>query len=147
MKHDEAIGLLRTFEEELRQMTGAIESDARFRSWQHRVRSVLTKTLGESHHITQSFVKLHWSISFYAGNDHADRLANQQTFAEASQEALGLLDAAIFELEQLQQSMEIAEDAGLDAELWDHVKGHVVAEEWTKVASQTAIFTEDRIRK
>jgi Protein of unknown function (Hypoth_ymh) len=49
-------------------------------------------------------------------------------------------------MEQLQRSAGVAEDAGFDPELWDHVKGHVIAEEWGKVASQTAIFTEDRIR-
>lgn len=38
------------------------------------------------------------------------------------------------------------DETSIDPDLWDHISGLVVAGEWGKVASQTAIFTEDRVR-
>lgn len=107
---------------------------------------MLTRALGEAHHITQDFVRLSWDAGFYSSNPVVDTNADREAFTSAATRARGLIDAAVFELEQLQGSVDIAEDAGFDPELWDHVKGHVTAEKWGKVASQTGIFTEDRIR-
>jgi hypothetical protein len=147
MKLEDSINLLRQFDREIQDMAGSTWDSSDFNSWQHRTRSVLARALGESHHITQGFIKISWSADMYSGIPERDRNSDIQAFANASTQARGLIDAAIFELEQFQQSTDVAEDAGFDVELWNHVQGHVVAEEWTKVASQTAIFTEDRIRK
>jgi hypothetical protein len=118
-------------------------SSAEFNSWQHRTRSVLSKALGSSHHVTQAFIQMHWTPMMFSTGDSS---AFRRAFTAAVPEAQGLLDAAIFELEQLSASG-VPDDVSVDPELWAHVEGHARAEEWGKMASQTAIFTEDRIRK
>ena len=141
MKAEEAIKLLHALREELGGLEPTVES-AEFNSWSRRTTSVLTKSLGEAHHITDAFTDIAWS-SPYIDTPSAASIAN---FRRAALKTEGLLDAATFELEQLRDATDIVEDAAYDSELWEHVNGHVVAGEWGKLASQTSIFTEDRIR-
>jgi hypothetical protein len=61
--------------------------------------------------------------------------------------AQGTLDAAIAELELLADDVPVADESGIDPELWEHIAPEIQAEAWGKVASQAVIFTEDRIRK
>jgi hypothetical protein len=115
-----------------------------FTSWKHRVRSVLANSLGETHRVTHAFDQVPWtpSVTRPGSVDSAYRTA----FAGALNQARGLIDAAIFELEQLPQSATPIPHAGYDPELWEHVSAHIAAKEWAKVASQASIFTEHRIR-
>jgi Protein of unknown function (Hypoth_ymh) len=41
----------------------------------------------------------------------------------------------------------IADQSGIDPELWEHIAPEIRTEAWGKVASQAVILTEDRIRK
>ena len=136
-----AIELLRRLQDEIPALP-ATNKSAEFASWDERTRSVLARSLGASHHITERFGSLSW-IDRVVGGDSMDRRA----FIDAAVKAKGLIDAAIFELEELSAPDAGGSDAAYDPELWEHVQPHVLAEEWGKVASQTAIFTEDRIRK
>jgi hypothetical protein len=52
----------------------------------------------------------------------------------------------LYELDLGATSDEAVDETAFDPDLWDHVKIHVEHEEWQKVASQTAIFVEDRVR-
>lgn len=144
MRAEDALVLLHQLRAEAGTLPSSISS-SEYNSWEHRTRSVLTKSLGETHHITQAFVHLRWTPGIYDMENAAEAFC--AAFRSTVPTAQGLIDAAVFELQQLRSSTDIAEDAGFDPELWRHVSGHVVAEEWGKVASQTAIFTEDRIRK
>ncbi len=103
---------------------------------------MLTRSLGAAHHITADFIGLYWQSRVTPGTS-----ADAAAFHAARQKAEGLIEAAIFELEELSAPDASGADAAYDPELWEHVQPHVVAEDWGKVASQTAIFTEDRIRK
>lgn len=58
-----------------------------------------------------------------------------------------MLDAAIAEVGMLADDMPIADESGIDAELWEHVAPEIRSEDWGKVARGAVIFTEDRIRK
>jgi len=101
--------------------------------------------LGESHHITTSFIENRWTPSALGGGDV--RAAYWQSFNSGMSRALGLLDAAMAEVELLAEDGPIADETGIDLELWEHVAPEVQSESWGKVASQAVIFTEDRIRK
>ena len=144
MKSEDAIQLLRGLHEEAASLPPSISS-AEFSSWQQRTRSVLTQSLGASHAITESFVDLSWTPAMF-NLDNAD-FAFMAAFWGTRPQAQGMIEAAIFELEQLRRSAHIVEDEGIDPELWLHVSAHVAAEDWGKVASQSSIFTEDRIRR
>ncbi|MEH0933109.1 TIGR02391 family protein [Micromonospora sp. CPCC 205558] len=143
MKAQDVVPLLRTLREECVALPLLSVSSAQFSAWETKLRSVLIKALGETHHITSSFQKVSWTPWF----EPAPREDMVKTFERARSISIGLVDAAIFELEHLAAVTDVVADAGFDPELWAYVGGHVVAEEWATVASQTAIFTEDRIRK
>jgi len=105
---------------------------------------VLARALGEEHHITVEFVSMSWTPGIYLSGD---REAFPSEFRATMPRAIGLFDAAIFELEHLSAMSDAGDAAGFDPELWEHVSSDALGEEWGKVASQTSIFTEDRIRK
>ena len=112
-------------------------------SWKSRTRSALTWYLGQAHHITEAFIAMRWTPSAYLAGDTT---AFPNAFRGGVQRATGLLDAAIAELDALRDTPTL-EDGEVDAELWEHISADVAAREWGKVSSQTAIFTEDRIRR
>lgn len=112
-------------------------------SWKARVHGVLVRSLGESHDLVRRFD----AVSYYSGfawegkPDHLDR----EYFLQAIGEAVGLIDAAVYELE-LEGGDEPVDEHAYDPELWAHVKQQVEDADWGKVASQTAIFVENHIR-
>lgn len=134
--------MLRQLREEASTLPPSVSS-SEFNSWQQRTRSVLTRSLGDGHAVTHAFIQMRWTPMAYTIGDDS---AFPRAFRASVPEAQGLIDAAIFELEQFATPDDAIFDAGIDPELWAHVRDHVAAEEWGKLASQTAIFTEDRIR-
>lgn len=144
VKPGEAIERLHALRDEAARLphsTGSTE----FNSWQPRVRSVLTRALGESHHITERFVTIKWTPSMYSMANRQPAFEN--TFRATIPEAQGILDAAIAELELLADDVPVADESGIDPELWEDISPEIQTEAWGKVASQAVIFTEDRIRK
>jgi len=117
---------------------------AEFNSWKSRVRSLLTRALGEHHHITERFINTRWTPSMYAVGDTS---AFTATFRATIPEVQGILDAAIVEIELLADEVPVADESGVDAERWGHIAPEVQAEAWGKVANQAPILTEYRIRK
>lgn len=143
MKPLDAIERLRSLRDEAASLPHSTSS-TEFNSWHPRVRSVLTRALGEPHHITQRFINIKWTPSMYSVGDTE---AFRYTFRNTIPKAQGVLDAAIADLELLADEVPVADESGIDAELWEHVAPEIQAEAWDKVASQAVIFTEDRIRK
>jgi hypothetical protein len=115
-----------------------------FASWRARVQSILMRSLGQQHHIAKAFSEVRYSLSVYTSSTPDS--AWERAFVGDMQAALGYIDAAIYELGLLSSGDEPVDQRAYDPELWDHVRGLVEAEEWAKVASQTAIFVEDRVR-
>lgn len=140
-----AIKKLNELKEEALIEGAELESPEKFSSWKGRVRSILSRALGVDHHLTQSFVKNPYSLSAFTSQTPDS--AFTQAFLKGVQRANGIIDAAIFELDLAGTSDDAVDETAFDPELWDHVKSHVQQEEWQKVASQTAIFVEDRIRQ
>lgn len=58
-----------------------------------------------------------------------------------------MIDAAVFEIEQEGASDDWADDTAFDPDLWEHVQDDVQAGKWDRVARETAIFVEDRVRQ
>jgi hypothetical protein len=143
MESDSAVEMLRGLRDEASSLPPSVSS-AEFNSWQQRTFSVLRRSLGKEHHITETFGSIKWTPGAYALGDTE---AFTRAFRATVPEAQGLIDAAVFELDQLQTDDGLADGLAFDVELWEHVSAHVAGEQWGTVASQTAIFTEDRIRK
>ncbi len=143
MQPEEVIECLRALREEAAALPLSTSS-AEFNSWQPRVRSLLTRALGEHHHITERFIKTQWTPTIHV---MGDRSAFEARFRATIPKVQGILDAAVAELELLADEVPVADAAGVDAELWEHIAPEVGAQAWGKVASQAAIFTEDRVRK
>lgn len=144
VKPEEAAERIRALRDEAATLPHSTSS-AEFNSWKPRTRSVLTRALGENHHITERFIKTKWTPGAYSLDDA--RGAFERTFRATIPEVQGILDAAIAEIELLEDEVPVADESGIDVELWEHIAPEVRAEAWGKVASQAVIFTEDRIRK
>lgn len=112
-------------------------------AWKPRVRVILLRSLGQTNHIVTNFDKIRYDVGpIWPGMpDHyaIDAVKN------GVDEAVALIDAAIYELGFIGGDEPVDEDA-FDLELWAHVKTQVEDGEWDKVASQTAIFVENHVR-
>jgi hypothetical protein len=71
----------------------------------------------------------------------------ENAFNNGIARACGIIDAAIFELEDAGTSDDAVDETAFDPDLWGHVQAHIQNEDWQTVASQTAIFVEDRVRQ
>lgn len=143
MNHSEAISRLVALRDEAATLPPSTSS-SEFNSWKPRTRSALTRALGEKHHITQRFIKTRWTPSIYTLGDSG---AFTSTFRATIPEVQGILDAAIAEIELLSKEGPVADEAGVDHELWEHVAPEIRSESWGKAAREAVIFTEDRIRR
>lgn len=70
VKPEDAAARLRALRDEAATLPPSTSS-AEFNSWQPRVRSVLTRALGESHHITQEFVSMSWTPTMFVMGDNS----------------------------------------------------------------------------
>lgn len=143
MNYDETISRLKALRQEAASLPLSTSS-AEFNSWEPRTRSALTRALGEKHHITQRFIKTKWTPSMYTMGDSS---AFTSFFRATIPEVQGLLDAAVAEIELLAEEGPVADEAGIDHELWEHVAPEVRSQAWGKAAREAVIFTEDRIRR
>lgn len=115
-----------------------------FTSWRARVESILTRSLGASHHLVMEFNNVRYGLMMFT--DATPKSAWDSARRAGIRKACGLIDAAIYDLELLQGSDEPVDQRAFDPDLWEYVKGIVEDEDWGKVASQVAIFVEDRVR-
>lgn len=116
-----------------------------FSSWQGRVNSVFTRALGADHHLTRALNDVSYSLGVFT--DRTPGSAFDQAFVSGLNRACGIIEAAIFDLELGGTSDDAVDESAFDPDLWEHIKVHVQNEDWQTVASQTAIFVEDRVRK
>lgn len=112
-------------------------------SWKARVRAVLVRGLGVENDIVSKFDQVKYSLSIFTESTPASRF--DAAFAQGVRNAVGLIDAAIYEL-QLVGGDEPVDEHAYDPDLWAHVKRQVEDAEWGKVASLTAIFVENHVR-
>jgi hypothetical protein len=112
--------------------------------WKSRVRAVVARSLGPGNDLVSKLDENSYGLSaWFAGTPER---AWVDAFARGVNTAVGYIEAAIYELELLQGDDEPVDQRSFDPELWDHVKDLVGSEDWGKVASQTTIFVEDKVR-
>lgn len=140
MNTEEAREWVATLREQLPSLPPHTRS-AEFSSWYARATSVLANALGPTHHIVLAFAAVRWTPRVLT------QAAFDAAFNGAREETDGLLDAALFEIQHFSGRRALVDDMNVDPELWEHVNSLVVSDEWGKVSSQAAIFTEDRIRR
>ncbi|MGH8329553.1 MAG: TIGR02391 family protein [Pseudomonas fluorescens] len=146
MQTKSAIANLTNLKDEAEREGLQLKPSAKLSSWRGRVQSVLTRALGMDHHLTKTFIDIRY---IYSGPAWSGMPAStsENAFLSGLQEAVGVLEAAIFELELAGTSDDAVDETAFDPDLWAHVQTDVQNEEWQKVASQTAIFVEDRVRQ
>lgn len=112
--------------------------------WKSRVRAVVARSLGNGHDLVKKLDDNSYSLS--AWSDRTPDSAWTRAFAGGVKRAVGYVDAAIYELQLIDRDEEPLDDRAFDVELWEHVKGLVEAEDWSKIPSQVSIFVEDQLR-
>jgi len=122
----------------------SIRPNGLFTSWKSRAEGVLARSLGDRHHLVKDFREVRYALGIYFDGQGAD--PDRASYVGGVQQACGYIDAAIYELRLLVGGDEPVDQRAYDPELWDHVNGLVEAEDWGKIASQTAIFVENHVR-
>jgi len=140
-----AVENLRSLKEEAEEQRIQLKPPTKLASWRGRVQTIMTRALGADHHTTKAFTNVNYSPGMWS-SDSTQRYFDS-VFLGGLAKAIGVIDAAIFELELAGTSDDAADETAFDPDLWSHVQSHVQNEEWQKVASQTAIFVEDRVRQ
>ena len=142
VKPEDAIGRLIDLLAEREQKGDGLYNDDT--SWKARVRGVLTQAFGRDHHLLKEFDGIRYSSPVYFGTEtRADGLA---WWRSGMSTAKGLIEAAIYELEGMRPPSDV-DASSYHPGLWAEVGGLVEAEDWPKVASQTAIYVEGKIRE
>jgi len=123
----------------------SIRAEPGFTTWKAKVDAALVRAHGPDHLSVKAFRDIRYNPGVYVSG------SGDEPFIRAHrtgvQQAVGLIEAAIYELKlHIADDTEPVDVRAYDPDLWDHVKKLVEDEEWGKVASQTAIFVEDRVR-
>jgi hypothetical protein len=144
MQAQRAIEVLTELKEEADQRGIELRPSGKFSSWKGRVRSTLIRALGKDHHLLTGFENVKYSLmAFSTGTPDS---SFERAFLGGLQKASGIIEAAIFELQEDGTSDDAVDETAFDPDLWSHVQTHIQNEEWQKVASQTAIYVEHRVR-
>ena len=114
-------------------------------AWKGKVRGVLVAARGAHDHLVERFDRVRYSLGMFT--NHTPQSAFDNARRGGIRNACGVIDAAVYQLRLTVDEMEPADARSFDPDLWEHVKRLVEHEDWGKVASQTAIFVEDRIRQ
>lgn len=113
-------------------------------AWRSKVKSVLERSLGKDSHILSAFSVVRYGLMVMWGSETTQDW--HAAFRGGLNEAVGYIDAALYELRLVTGQDDIVDEQAFDRDLWEHVKGLVADEDWGKVASQVAIFVESHVR-
>lgn len=116
-----------------------------FTAWKGKVRGLLVTALGSDDHLVERFDKVRYNLGIIT--ERTPQSSFDAARHSGIRNACGVIDAAMYQLRlQFEDHDEPVNMRSFDPELWEHVKMLVEDEDWGKVASQTAIFVEDRVR-
>ena len=143
MRADKAIEALEVLKEE-----GAnpqvMNGGEHLTAWKGKVRGVLVAVLSKDDHLVDRFDNVSYSLGMWTTRTPASHF--DQARHGGIRNACGIIDAALYQLRLRMEDDEPVDLRSFDPELWEHVRQLVEDGDWGKVASQTAIFVEDRIR-
>lgn len=138
--------------EELSVLKDAALSDGEVRAegaahdaWKAKVDTVMSRSIGPDSATLAKFRDLQYWVGVWSGAPGEDA-RDARYFAEQVDRAAGLIEAAIYELTLITGDSAV-EGASFDVDLWQHVRHSIDEERWEQVASQAAIFVEDKIRR
>lgn len=143
MRADKAIEALQTLKEGAASQQ-VMNGGEHLTAWEGKVRGVLVAALGKDDHLVDRLDNVSYSLGFWSTSTpdyEFDRARHR-----GIRNACGIIDAALYQLRLQVEDDEPVDRRSFDPELWEHVRQLVEDGDWGKVASQTAIFVEDRIR-
>lgn len=143
MRADRAIAALEALKEEAASQQ-VMNGSEHWTAWKGKVRGVLVAALSKEDHLLDRFDSVRYSLGVW-GTRTLD-YHHDQARHSGIRDACGVIDAALYQLRLQVEDDEPVDLRSFDPELWEHVKQLVEDGDWGKVASQTAIFVEDRIR-
>jgi hypothetical protein len=143
MRVEAAIGHLKNLKEEGTKAE-VLSGGQEFTAWKAKSRAVIAQSLGKDDNLIERFDGINYSLSMWSTGT-PDYVWDQARHSGIHQ-AIGLIDAAIYQLKFSVSNEELLDEDSFDLELWEHVKNLVADEDWPKVASQTAIFVENHLR-
>lgn len=142
MKPEDAVSRLKELLAEREQAGDSLYNNDT--SWKARVKSVFAQSLGRDHHLIGEFDEIRYNLGFWTEN--TPESAWRSAWRSGMSEVAGLIEAAIYELEALTPPSDV--DAGsYHPGLWAEVGALVETQDWPKVASQTAIYVEGKVRE
>ncbi len=144
-KSESAIQTLEKLQDEGVAMMSQVMSQGSLISWKGRVASVLRRSLGPDHACTTQFDEVNYTPNVIQAGEFNN---GSEEYFRGLDEAMAIIDVALFELSQ--ENAQVApwgEQPSYDQELWNHIRTHVQNEDWSTVASQTAIFVENCLRE
>jgi hypothetical protein len=122
--------------------------------WRHKLYALIGEILDPEHAlaIRLSGVRLNTaassSVRRWGGEPvrSARNFLTDEDFNKAKQDAAEIIEALRWELGRYVPATDPFTDATVDPELWEHVRGLIEAKDWEKVARETAVFVEDKLR-
>jgi hypothetical protein len=143
MRAEKAIEALEGLKEEGR-TPAVMNGGEHLTAWKGKVRGVLVAALGGDDHLVARLDGVSYSLGVWSTST-PDHYFDQARHG-GIRNACGVIDAGIYQLRLRVDDEEPVDLRSFDPELWEHVKRLVEDKDWGKVASQTAIFVEDRVR-
>lgn len=143
MRADKAIEALEVLKEEGANQQ-VMNGGEHWTAWKGKVRGVLVAALSKDDHLVDRFDNVSYSLGMWSTS--TPDYAFDQARHGGIRNACGIIDAALYQLRLRMEGDEPVDLRSFDPELWEHVRQLVEDGDWGKVASQTAIFVEDRIR-
>ncbi|MDP2328549.1 MAG: TIGR02391 family protein [Dehalococcoidia bacterium] len=154
MDQEQALQLLRSRLRALDPSASAGRESAEIIAWVQTTSVVLHEVFGSTHGAVRNFNNINWNLrgtDIVTGYDPQRAIAEikDRHFVEACARYRGVMTSAIEVVELFGPPAlgSAAAIADVDVELWTNVGSLVRDEDWPKVASQTAIFVESRLRE
>ncbi len=145
MRAEQLIARLRDLDAEAEVPAAQARGWSGLASWQARVRACVVAGLSEGHNLVSKLDANKYSPIMTVNGGTTEQWNRAYTSGVARAKAY--IEAAIYELEVRVGDDDLVDESSYDPALWAHVRGLVQDEDWGKVASQAAIFVEDRLRR
>lgn len=141
-------------EERFRALIGQLRSDldgfsdAQDRAiplWSDKVNYLINKIDGPRGSLAIRFNGIPWHRIVPGGQGGMTVSLSKDPFQMAKSKCDSILSTLEFLLDQQQETLDDW-DAVIDPELWQHVSGLVMSEDWNKVAREVTVFLEGKLR-
>ena len=144
MAIDHRLAQIETLIEELRTLPPSWKSSESVQ-WRPVADAIVKSVLGADNPLVARFSQIGFRPNVGVSDQYEQARIDKVAFDRGKDEAIGVLKAAIFELNNV-VGREPTDRTEIDPELWSHVQHLAESGRWIEMATQTAIFFEDRLR-